>query len=457
MSLTSYIGTERNILDETPQHCHTLKLPHPILTNRDLEKLRRVSQGDFLATTLPMLFRVEDGETGSGARARRPLPPRLAGHQERLHAADSLRPRRRRGVRADSEPAGAHGGAQPPGARGDAHAGGAGRRIRRAARGDALRAADRLRRERGESVPGHRDARGHGRARGLLAGRHHVREGARATTSRPSTRACSRSSRRWASRRCRATAARRSSRPSGSTSELVEKYFTGTASRIEGVGLDVLAREAADEARARVPARHRRRDRAGRRRQLPVPRRAASTTCSTRRPSPSCSTPCGRAATRRSRSTADLIDDQNRQLCTLRGLLEFRKAEQPVPLEEVEPASEIVKRFATGAMSFGSISKEAHETLAIAMNRIGGAVEHRRGRRRRGALHARRQRRLAPQRHQAGGLRPLRRDRQLPGQRRRTADQDGAGRQARRGRPAARPQGGRDHRAACATPSPAWA
>ena len=64
MSLTSYIGTERNILDETPQHCHTLKLPHPILTNRDLEKLRRVSQGDFLATTLPTLFPVEDGAKG---------------------------------------------------------------------------------------------------------------------------------------------------------------------------------------------------------------------------------------------------------------------------------------------------------------------------------------------------------------------------------------------------------
>src|SRR6185437_14971445 len=61
MSLTSYIGTERNILAETPQHCHTLKLPHPILSNRDLEKLRRVSQGDFLATTLPMLFSTEDG------------------------------------------------------------------------------------------------------------------------------------------------------------------------------------------------------------------------------------------------------------------------------------------------------------------------------------------------------------------------------------------------------------
>src|SRR5581483_11532658 len=68
----------------------------------------------------------------------------------------------------------------------------------------------------------------------------------------------------------------------------------------------------------------------------------------------------------------DLIDKQNEQLCTLRGLFDFKKVFKPVPLYEVEPASEIVKRFATGAMSFGSISKEAHETLAIAMNRMGG-------------------------------------------------------------------------------------
>ena len=94
MSLTSYIGTERNILDETPQHCHTLKLPHPILTNRDLEKLRRVSQGDFLATTLPMLFRVEDGEEGLERALDAALPPRVAGDQVGLHAADSFRPRR---------------------------------------------------------------------------------------------------------------------------------------------------------------------------------------------------------------------------------------------------------------------------------------------------------------------------------------------------------------------------
>src|SRR5580658_9699215 len=61
MSLTSYIGNERNILEETPLHCHTLKLQQPLLTNRDLEKLRRVSTGDLLANTLPMLFRVAGG------------------------------------------------------------------------------------------------------------------------------------------------------------------------------------------------------------------------------------------------------------------------------------------------------------------------------------------------------------------------------------------------------------
>ena len=67
-----------------------------------------------------------------------------------------------------------------------------------------------------------------------------------------------------------------------------------------------------------------------------------------------------------------LIDEQNTHLYTLRGLLEFRKAVVPVSIEEVEPVEEIMKRFKTGAMSYGSISQEAHEALAIAMNRIGG-------------------------------------------------------------------------------------
>ena len=69
---------------------------------------------------------------------------------------------------------------------------------------------------------------------------------------------------------------------------------------------------------------------------------------------------------------ARIANEQSRNFYTLRGLLDLNPAGPPVPLEDVEPAAEIVKRFATGAMSFGSISKEAHETLAIAMNRIGG-------------------------------------------------------------------------------------
>ena len=71
------------------------------------------------------------------------------------------------------------------------------------------------------------------------------------------------------------------------------------------------------------------------------------------------------------RDFAELANNYERRLCTLRGLLDFRTLDQPIPIDEVEPAIEIVKRFATGAVSLGSISREAHESLAIAMNRIG--------------------------------------------------------------------------------------
>src|SRR6185437_6134464 len=67
-----------------------------------------------------------------------------------------------------------------------------------------------------------------------------------------------------------------------------------------------------------------------------------------------------------------LVNDQSRRMCTLRGLFDLKFAEEPIPLEEVESVESILKRFKSGAMSYGSISKEAHETLAIAMNRIGG-------------------------------------------------------------------------------------
>jgi glutamate synthase domain-containing protein 2/glutamate synthase domain-containing protein 3 len=71
------------------------------------------------------------------------------------------------------------------------------------------------------------------------------------------------------------------------------------------------------------------------------------------------------------REFAAISNDQSKKMTTLRGLLDFKKTRAPIPLEEVEPVSEIVKRFATGAISLGSISREAHETMAIAMNRLG--------------------------------------------------------------------------------------
>src|SRR5207248_7717623 len=66
------------------------------------------------------------------------------------------------------------------------------------------------------------------------------------------------------------------------------------------------------------------------------------------------------------------VNDQSKRMCTLRGLFGLKFADKPIPIEEVEPVESILKRFKSGAMSYGSISKEAHETLAIGMNRIGG-------------------------------------------------------------------------------------
>ena len=159
----------------------------------------------------------------------------------------------------------------------------------------------------------------------------------------------------------------------GLAPELVDRHFTGTASRIGGIGIEELGAATRSTA-TRAPTRARQ-DGAAAGRSASTPGGAtASTTSGTRRRSRRSSTRCGTAATptvrgvRRSGRTPT-----RRARSTLRGLLRFRVAEAAaIPLDEVEPAQEIVKRFATGAMSLGSLSREAHETLAIAMNRIGG-------------------------------------------------------------------------------------
>jgi glutamate synthase domain-containing protein 2/glutamate synthase domain-containing protein 3 len=157
----------------------------------------------------------------------------------------------------------------------------------------------------------------------------------------------------------------------GLNRNVIERYFTGTASRIEGVGLEVIAEEALrkhahafqpvteSEPELRLGGNYR--FRANGEYHLYNPQTISKLQHSVQQNS-----------AQTFQEYTDLIDKQTRQLCTLRGLLEIKSSPEPIALEDVEPASEIVKRFATGAMSFGSISQEAHETLAIAMNRIGG-------------------------------------------------------------------------------------
>jgi len=156
----------------------------------------------------------------------------------------------------------------------------------------------------------------------------------------------------------------------GLSQEVIDEYFTRTASRIGGVGMDVIAQEVLMRHRAAFPERALDSQvlpsggmyqwRADGELHLFNPESIHRLQKAVR---------TGSFATYK--AYARLIDDQSKNLYTLRGLLDF-KASEPIPLDEVEPASSIMKRFKTGAMSYGSISKEAHETLAIAMNRIGG-------------------------------------------------------------------------------------
>jgi glutamate synthase (NADPH/NADH) large chain len=157
----------------------------------------------------------------------------------------------------------------------------------------------------------------------------------------------------------------------GLDSAFVDRYFTWTASRIGGVGLDVIAKEVID-----------RHDRAYPNRPVGKPDLDEGGEYQWRRDgeyhlfNPDTvfklqhSTRSGQYSI--FKEYTQLVDDQSRRLATLRGLLELRPAEKPLPIDEVEPVERIIKRFATGAMSYGSISQEAHETLAIAMNRLGG-------------------------------------------------------------------------------------
>jgi glutamate synthase (NADPH/NADH) large chain len=369
MSLISYIGTERNILDEAPDNCHTLKLPHPILTNRDLEKLRRVSSGDLLATTLPALFRAGDGEAGL------------------KHALDDLGGRASLAVSSgytllilsDRGVDGTYAPIPSLLAMAAVH----NRLVREKTRTQVA-----LIIESGEprEVMHFALLIGYGASAinpylafetlhdlkrcGLLP--HNVTA---AHAEKNFIKAINKSLLKTFSKMGISTL--QSYRGAqvfeavGLNRSLIDAYFPGTASVVEGVGLDVLAREAQmkhayafqpfTESETELVVGGKYQYREGGEYHLLNPLTIAKVQQAVRQNNPATF-----------QEYTDLLDEQSRHLCTLRGLIKLKYSDKPIPLEKVEPAKEIVKRFTTGAMSFGSISKEAHETLAIAMNRLGG-------------------------------------------------------------------------------------
>jgi glutamate synthase domain-containing protein 2/glutamate synthase domain-containing protein 1/glutamate synthase domain-containing protein 3 len=369
MSLISYIGTERNILDEAPDNCHTLKLPHPILTNRDLEKLRRVSSGDLLATTLPTLFRAADGE----AALKHALDDLSARAAHAINSGYTVLILSDRGVDPTYAPipsllamAAVHN-----------------RLVR-----DKTRTQVALIIESGEprEVMHFALLIGYGasainpylaietlhdlKRRGLLP--HSVTANhAEKNFIKAINKGLLKTFSKMGISTLQSYRGAQVFEAVGLNQSVIDAYFSGTASRIEGVDLEVLAREALlkhqyafqplteSETELIVGGRYQYRE--GGEYHLVNPATISKLQQAVRQNSPSTF-----------QEYTDLLDDQNRHLCTLRGLLQLKYAAKPLPLDKVEPAKEIVKRFTTGAMSFGSISKEAHETLAIAMNRLGG-------------------------------------------------------------------------------------
>ena len=367
MSLTSYIGTERNVLEETPQHCHTLKLPHPILTNYDLEKLRRLSWGDFLATTLPALYRAEGGE----AELERAVDGLCRRASLAIKSGYTLLILSDRGI--DQEYA-----AIPSLlALSAVHH----HLIREGSRTQVALIV-----ESGEprevmhfclligfgasavnpylAIETLEDLCGKGR---LEVGFETALKNYKKAINKGLLKVFS----KMGISTLQSYRGAQVFEAVGLNKQLVDRYFTGCESRIEGVGLDVIAEEsrrkhgfafqpigdADTELQPGGAYQHRVRGEY----HLVNPLTIGKLQHAVRQENHSSY-----------KEYSELINHQSRQLCTLRGLMEFRKARKPLAIEEVEPASEIVKRFATGAMSFGSISKEAHETLARAMNRIGG-------------------------------------------------------------------------------------
>ena len=368
-SMETFIGPEGNLFEETPEHCHQLKLTEPVLTNRDLEKVRAIDQGRLKAKTLSTLF---DPSRGPGA-----LEDAMGALREQASKAIedgySILILSDRGVDASHAPmpsllatAGVHHHLIREGTRtrvGLVVESGEPREVAHfalllgygAGAINAYLAFETLAHLTEQDLFPRQIDYAEAEAAFVRA----IHKGVVKVMSKMGI------STLQGYRGAQIFEAVGLGRP------FVDKNFAWTPSRIGGVGIA----EIEQESRARHEAAY-------------VDLHIASNgdlkaggnyqwrkDAEYHMWNPDTIAKLQHAARSNSATTyaefAAAVDGANKALCTIRGLLEFKKATGPVPLDEVEPAGEIVKRFATGAASLGSISREAHESMAIAMNRIG--------------------------------------------------------------------------------------
>jgi glutamate synthase domain-containing protein 2/glutamate synthase domain-containing protein 1/glutamate synthase domain-containing protein 3 len=371
MSLAGGVGGEKNLLDETPEHAHVLMMRQPILRDGELEKLRQVSHDVFASHTIDITWPVSDGPEGmalavermcaeahdciaEGANiiilsdrrvsaARAPIPSLLAVSSVHHHLVREGTRLKAGLVLESGEPREVHHFSTLIGY-------GA----------SAINPYLML-----ESVHDLHDA-------GLLG--ELSPEEAEANVVQAIGKGVLKVLSKMGISTIRSYCGAQIFEAVGLEHGLIHRHFTGTASRIGGVGIDVLAQEALDRHARGYPEPQ---DdllpvgglyqwrREGERRMWD-PETIALLQHSVR------ANGSDDAARDTYRRFAHLVNEENAQAGMLRGLMHLCDDVEPVPLEEVEPATEIVKRFSTGGMSLGALSPEAHETLAVAMNRIGG-------------------------------------------------------------------------------------
>ncbi|RME83321.1 MAG: glutamate synthase large subunit [Caldilineae bacterium] len=362
------MGTELNLLDTRPEDCHQIKLKHPILTNEELAKIRHIEVPGFKAITLPMLF-----EAAGGAEAmERALDEMYEKARRAIAEGYNILILSDRGI--DREHAAIPALLAVSG-------------LHHFLIREELRTQAALVVESGEPREVHHFALlvGYGATainpylayetlddmirQGLLKGIDP------ATAQKRYIKACVKGVVKTLSKMGISTiqsyCGAQIFEALGLNQAFVDKYFTWTPTRIEGIGLQEVYEEVYRRHRLAFPT-HQLNGKV-----LPVGGDYKWRSDGERH----LLNPQTIYTLQKAVRTGDyetfkeytrLVNEQAENLYTLRGLFEFKFDAEPVPLEEVEPVEEIVKRFKTGAMSYGSISQETHETLAIAMNRLGG-------------------------------------------------------------------------------------